>query len=1296
MKNKFTKLVSLFMSAVMTISALSLSGFISYAETGDSPEQAVEETSDNELEYGGLFGKMFSDEIGESQKGTKRKQEEKYAVYRMYHEYLEPFLGVEYSAVEDCTLFVGFYNDEGTELLFSQTNKLQKSDNGYVELIINDVLPESYLIKSFIVGDELCEPLSSPCTYDKCTKRIQEILNKTTDDFDDENVVNFNNDKTDNFLVTKDGIVSITSTLEKDTYVEGDGSETYKFTNPDKVSDLKIGDKALIIAPFTALCFEVLDIKKSADSVVITPKDIDVNTAIDMIKYNTETLGDVYYEKLETEENDDVKYVGSDLDAENTENPSDTSVLRLPHVTPLSDKKFHFSRSLTFDLKKGSKKNISVAGQVTLFVNFECEVYYNNTDDRDLSLYCGVEFGLKFSIKGELEIEVELPEFKCGFLFNVFIRPVAVASVSAAFNWTVSKTIDIVYDGELQFKPREVDETYLDKPEIEIEASLSCKFQLGVELIDADWISADIAPEIGIRLTLTNSDSYYPPDVQHDCKNCLSLVIQPFIAAKAEFNFFGYDAEAVLAEASFDLLEYHNSNHSGWVEGPCDNISHKITLHIIEEKENEDDREVPIEGAKAFLAGLSIKDPETQEALKSDSNGNLSYFEKDKNILKRNYEVTVQSESGTKFGRCNVGKMFSAVNLSKNVFTVELSDSNNSKYIIEDDPNYGVCGHIDDEPSAWFRVYGDDTCYIWGSGVLDDIYQIPPTVKRIIITGQSLSLTEKEADGTPGINMCYFNNTNAKDVDLSGMKFKELPRSSFSYSSVEHVVLPVFTDTIGNSAFLECSELKNFDLRGICLLDEAAFRASGLTQLNCPSSLKAIAAHAFFNCKDLKNVTFDTNLKHIGICAFMGSGIQSLYIPSSVTQIGYNAFEECKNLRTVTINSDFTVPKDISSHFIITKDSDTLYKNFTYMGTFDEDDASWSIFKNCDNLRQVIINDGVTKINPGLFATNNSVSNVLLPGTLKTIGQNAFSDTSISKIKLPSGLVSIGESAFAGTRLVDVNIPASVTSIGVSAFLDGYDDDNKTYLKTITINNPECEISSSIVRKGEDVIIYGHDGSTAEAFAKTNGNTFISIDKPQTTKPAATTTTKTTTVTTTATITVTTVVSTIIGPDKECLFIAVRDPATATEADSDRLLDVDNVAYIDQQTADEKGKVTFSFIPDAVKDLAYMFISELNNSRVYKTVVDGTTVKTTWIDPKVTVLGDANNDGVVELADAILIMQHLSNPDKYSLHGSSPYHITEQGMINGDVYEHGFGLTSNDALCIQKYLLKLNPTVYER
>ena len=60
-------------------------------------------------------------------------------------------------------------------------------------------------------------------------------------------------------------------------------------------------------------------------------------------------------------------------------------------------------------------------------------------------------------------------------------------------------------------------------------------------------------------------------------------------------------------------------------------------------------------------------------------------------------------------------------------------------------------------------------------------------------------------------------------------------------------------------------------------------------------------------------------------------------------------------------------------------------------------------------------------------------------------------------------------------------------------------------------------------------------------------------------------------------------------------------------------------------------------------------------------------------------LGDANCDGTVELADAILIMQSLANPNKYTL--------TEQGKRNADVDKATEGLTSNDALKIQEFLL---------
>ncbi len=69
--------------------------------------------------------------------------------------------------------------------------------------------------------------------------------------------------------------------------------------------------------------------------------------------------------------------------------------------------------------------------------------------------------------------------------------------------------------------------------------------------------------------------------------------------------------------------------------------------------------------------------------------------------------------------------------------------------------------------------------------------------------------------------------------------------------------------------------------------------------------------------------------------------------------------------------------------------------------------------------------------------------------------------------------------------------------------------------------------------------------------------------------------------------------------------------------------------------------------------------------------------------------GDTNCDGVVELADAILVMQSLANPDKYGMTGTAEKHLTKQGKANADVAGNSNGITSDDALAIQEYLLKL-------
>lgn len=67
--------------------------------------------------------------------------------------------------------------------------------------------------------------------------------------------------------------------------------------------------------------------------------------------------------------------------------------------------------------------------------------------------------------------------------------------------------------------------------------------------------------------------------------------------------------------------------------------------------------------------------------------------------------------------------------------------------------------------------------------------------------------------------------------------------------------------------------------------------------------------------------------------------------------------------------------------------------------------------------------------------------------------------------------------------------------------------------------------------------------------------------------------------------------------------------------------------------------------------------------------------------------GDANCDGEVNMADAVIIMQSLANPDTYGV--GKPDGITAKGQLNGDVYENGSGLTNSDASSIQAYKLGL-------
>ncbi|MBQ6181173.1 MAG: glycoside hydrolase family 9 protein [Ruminococcus sp.] len=99
-----------------------------------------------------------------------------------------------------------------------------------------------------------------------------------------------------------------------------------------------------------------------------------------------------------------------------------------------------------------------------------------------------------------------------------------------------------------------------------------------------------------------------------------------------------------------------------------------------------------------------------------------------------------------------------------------------------------------------------------------------------------------------------------------------------------------------------------------------------------------------------------------------------------------------------------------------------------------------------------------------------------------------------------------------------------------------------------------------------------------------------------------------------------------------------------------------------------------------------------------KTTTTSTTTTTTTTKPitttdgttpglKAPFYGDADCSNQVKMNDAVLVMQSISNADKYGENGTDSTHITPQGALNADCYAPGTKLTPKDAYAIQIYLL---------
>ena len=109
------------------------------------------------------------------------------------------------------------------------------------------------------------------------------------------------------------------------------------------------------------------------------------------------------------------------------------------------------------------------------------------------------------------------------------------------------------------------------------------------------------------------------------------------------------------------------------------------------------------------------------------------------------------------------------------------------------------------------------------------------------------------------------------------------------------------------------------------------------------------------------------------------------------------------------------------------------------------------------NIKNVVIKDGVTSIGADAFSNCKSLTSIKIPNSVTVIGNSTFENCkSLTSITIPNSVTSIGNYAFLGCiRLTSITIPDSVTSIGLQTF--AYCES----LTSITIPNSVTSIGHS-------------------------------------------------------------------------------------------------------------------------------------------------------------------------------------------------------------------------------------------
>ena len=294
----------------------------------------------------------------------------------------------------------------------------------------------------------------------------------------------------------------------------------------------------------------------------------------------------------------------------------------------------------------------------------------------------------------------------------------------------------------------------------------------------------------------------------------------------------------------------------------------------------------------------------------------------------------------------------------------------------------------------------------------------------------------------------------------------------YNCSSLSSITIPNSVTSIGERAFYGCTSLTSPVFNVHCF---AYMPASYTGAYTIPEGIKQIAGGAFEYCSSLTSVTIPKGVTSIESSTFHRcSSLTSVTIPNSVTSIGTHAFSWSPSLTSVTIPNSVTSIEDYAFYqtsIYNTKsnwENGVLYISNCLIEAERDISGSYAIkedtriladdaFFGCSSLTSVTIPNSVTSIGWGafydcVFSKDNFINNSTLNAE-----ENNYWGAELVDIDIDGLLIRNNTIVYCRSFVTSVIIPNSVTSIGEDAF-SGCSALKSIYCKALT--PPELSISS--------------------------------------------------------------------------------------------------------------------------------------------------------------------------------------------------------------------------------------------